>query len=140
MLKPIPPDLKKRFEDHRLWLASHREHGQQAVLKGFDLSDLNLQGVRLKGANLLGAEMTEVQLHAADLTGANLVGCCLATPIWSAFCSCNKLHFLKIFLLSRCNLIKKISKSAKGEKDNQAENCPPVSVLLLFRDHLIAVF
>jgi uncharacterized protein YjbI with pentapeptide repeats len=58
MLKLIPPGLKKCFEDHGLWLASNREQGQRAVLKGFDLSDLNLQGVNLKGANLHGADMT----------------------------------------------------------------------------------
>ncbi|MBT8366662.1 MAG: pentapeptide repeat-containing protein [Deltaproteobacteria bacterium] len=44
-------------------------------MNGFDLSDLNLQGVRLEGADLLGTEMTGAHLRAADLPGANSVGC-----------------------------------------------------------------
>ena len=75
MSKLIPPELKKCFENHQLWLESHGEHGYRAVLNGFDLSDLNLQGLKLESANLLGADMTGAQLRAADLTGANLVGC-----------------------------------------------------------------
>jgi hypothetical protein len=77
MPKSIPSELKKCIEDHRLWLESHGQHGHRAVLNGFDLSDLDFQGVKLEGAHLLGADMTRIQLRAADLTGADLMGCCL---------------------------------------------------------------
>ncbi|MGD2269877.1 MAG: pentapeptide repeat-containing protein [Desulfobacterales bacterium] len=75
MPKSTPSELKECIEDHRLWLESHGEHGHRAVLNGFDLSDLDFQGVKLKGAHLLGADMTRILLRAADLTGAELVGC-----------------------------------------------------------------
>ena len=58
MPKPIHLELKKCFENHRLWLESHGEHGHRAVLNGFDLLDQDLQGVKPEGADLIGADMT----------------------------------------------------------------------------------
>ena len=77
MPKPIPSGLKKRIEDHKLWLESQGAHGHRAVLNRFDLSDLDLQGVKLEGADLQGADMTRTQLRAAHLAGAEMSGCCL---------------------------------------------------------------
>ena len=92
MSKSIPSELKKCIEVHRLLLESQDQNGHRAVLTGFDLSDIDLQGVKLEGTHLLGADMTRIQLRAADLTGADLVSCCLehAKLQWANFAGANK--------------------------------------------------
>ena len=62
--------LQKILENHRLWLSN--SGGEQANLKGADLSDADLTGADLRGANLRFADLSGADLRGADLSGVDL--------------------------------------------------------------------
>ena len=71
-------DIKKILEQHKIWLSSSGEEGNQADLIGADLRDANLSGADLRDANLIGADLRDANLIGADLSGAYLSGAYLS--------------------------------------------------------------
>ena len=93
-------ELDKILDNHKLWLSSNGEKGEQANLSGANLrgADLswanlseanlseanlgraNLGWANLRGANLRGADLSWANLREADLRGADLDYSCF--PLW----------------------------------------------------------
>ena len=75
-------ELEMILKNHKLWLYSYGEAGEQADLSYTDLSGLNLVNANLRGANmdsvdlafasLANADMSMSDLKGANLTNANL--------------------------------------------------------------------
>ena len=70
-------ELQKILDEHKVWVESYRQRGDQANLRGANLRGANLCGANLRGAdlcgaNLRGANLCDADLRDADLCGANL--------------------------------------------------------------------
>ena len=82
-------ELKKVLKNHKLWINTEGEEGEQAALseevlfgkdlsgaelRFADLSGVNLESAVLKGVNLMGADLSDSDLCGADFSGADLSG------------------------------------------------------------------
>ena len=65
-------DIKKILSEHLKWI--NGDLGEQANLRGADLSGANLSGADLSWANLRGADLSWANLRGADLSWADLSG------------------------------------------------------------------
>ena len=66
-------ELDEVLKQHRKWLNSDYNKGNQADLSYIDLSGLDLQYANLHGANLQGSDLRYADLEEADLDTANLM-------------------------------------------------------------------
>ena len=65
-------DIKKILEQHKIWLSSGGEEGNQADLSSADLSSANLSNADLSNADLRDADLSGADLSNADLAQAIL--------------------------------------------------------------------
>ena len=75
--RELPPDIKRKLEEHRKWVESERKESNQADFRGADLRGLNFEGANLERANfseanLQGAFLWKANLQNAYLQSANL--------------------------------------------------------------------
>ena len=66
-------ELAEVLRKHRVWIEGG-EGGEQANLRGANLSQANLRGANLSRANLRGANLSQANLRGANLSRANLRG------------------------------------------------------------------
>lgn len=64
--------LEYILSQHKLWLKTGKQKGQQASLIRANLQKFHLQGVNFFEANLEGVNLQEANLEGANLEGANL--------------------------------------------------------------------
>lgn len=69
-------DIKKILSEHLKWI--NGDGGEQADLRGADLSRADLRGANLSRADLSGADLRGADLSEADLRGADLRGAYLS--------------------------------------------------------------
>ena len=67
-------ELEMILKNHKLWLDSDGEAGEQADLSYTDLSGLNLANANLRGANMESVDLVFARLEGANLLDANLLG------------------------------------------------------------------
>src|SRR5579859_2858182 len=77
MTKPIPPELLTSIREHQRWLETSKKDGQQLLLQGVDLHDLDLSGCDLAMGVLSHVRLDMALLYAADLNRADLYECSL---------------------------------------------------------------
>ena len=65
-------ELEMILKNHKLWLDSDGEAGEQADLSYTDLSGLNLANANLRGANMESVDLVFARLEGANLLDANL--------------------------------------------------------------------
>ena len=66
--------MDKILEQHKIWLSSGGEEGNQADLRDANLRDADLSGADLSNANLSGADLRDADLSNANLRDADLSG------------------------------------------------------------------
>ena len=81
--------MDKILEQHKIWLSSGGEEGNQAYLRNADLRNANLRNANLSGGNLRGAD-----LRGADLRNANLTQAILPNSTFIIF---GEKYFISIF-------------------------------------------
>ena len=84
MSKFTVSELGKILKEHKKWIDTDEEEGEEANLSGANLSRVNLSRANLRFANLKGADLSnanlenadliEVDLYRANLNGADLRG------------------------------------------------------------------
>lgn len=73
MIKPIPPDLLARIQEHERWVKTFGDEGQQFAQQRVDLSDLDLSGRDLSTTALSHVCLDRSLLYATDLSAAILI-------------------------------------------------------------------
>ncbi|PXZ04378.1 pentapeptide repeat-containing protein [Gilliamella apicola] len=85
--------MDKILEQHKIWLSSGGEEGNQAYLR-----NANLSSADLRDAYLIATDLSGAYLRNADLSGANLRGANLARTILpnSTFIIFGEKYFISI--------------------------------------------